>query len=41
MLFKIFKKLFIAESILKIYILSQLIVVKIDILDFVLNTCLI
>ena len=35
MLFKELKKLFIAELILKIYILSLLIVIKIDILDFV------
>ena len=35
MLFKKLKKLFIAGLILKIYILSLLTVIKIDILDFV------
>ena len=37
MLFKELKELFIAELILKIYTLSLLIVVKINILDFVLG----
>ena len=41
MLFKELKELFIAEPILKIYILSLLIIVKIDILDFALNIYLI
>ena len=41
MLFKELKELFIAEPILKIYILSLLIVVEIDILDFVLGVCLV
>ena len=41
MLFKELKELFIAEPILKIYILSLLIVVKIDILDFILGVYLI
>ena len=40
MLFKKLKKLFIAELILKIYILSLLIVVKIDILDFAIGVYL-
>ena len=37
MLFKKLKELFIVELILKIYILSLLIVVKIDVLDFILG----
>ena len=41
MLFKELKELFIVEPILKIYTLSLLIVVKIDILDFILGACLI
>ena len=41
MLFKKLKELFIAELILKIYILSLLIVVKINILDFVLGVYLV
>ena len=41
MLFKELKELFTVEPILKIYTLSLLIVVKIDILDFILNTCLV
>ena len=41
MLFKKLKELFIAELILKIYILNLLIVVKINILDFVLSVYLI
>ena len=41
MLFKKFKKLFIAELILKIYTLSLLIVVKIDMLDFILGVYLV
>ena len=41
MLFKKLKELFIVELILKIYILNLLIVVKIDILDFILGICLI
>ena len=41
MLFKKLKELFIAELILKIYILSLPIVVKIDILDFVLSIYLV
>ena len=41
MLFKELKELFIAELILKIYILSLLIVVEIDVLDFVLGVCLV
>ena len=41
MLFKELKELFIAKPILKIYILSLLIVVKIDILDFVLSIYLV
>ena len=41
MLFKELKELFIVELILKIYILSLLIVVKIDVLDFILGICLI
>ena len=41
MLFKKLKELFIAELILKIYILSLLIIVEIDILDFVLGIYLV
>ena len=41
MLFKELKKLFIVELILKIYILSLPIVVKINILDFVLGVYLV
>ena len=41
MLFKKLKELFIIEPILKIYTLSLLIVVKIDILDFVLGIYLV
>ena len=41
MLFKELKELFIVELILKIYILSLLIVVKIDVLDFVLGVYLV
>ena len=41
MLFKELKKLFIAEPILKIYILSLLIVVKTDTLDFILGIYLV
>ena len=41
MLFKELKKLFIAELILKIYTLSLPIVVKIDILDFILGVYLV
>ena len=41
MLFKELKKLFTAELILKIYILSLLIVIKINILDFILSVYLI
>ena len=41
MLFKKLKELFTLELILKIYILSLLIVVKIDILDFILGVYLI
>ena len=41
MLFKELKELFIAELILKIYILSLLIVVEIDVLDFILGVCLV
>ena len=37
MLFKELKELFIAELILKIYTLNLLIVIKINILDFILN----
>ena len=40
-LFKELKKLFTAELILKIYILSLLIVVKTDVLDFILGVYLI
>ena len=41
MLFKDLKELFIVEPILKIYILSLLIVVKTDVLDFVLGVYLV
>ena len=41
MLFKELKELFIAKPILKIYILSLLIVVEIDALDFALGVYLI
>ena len=41
MLFKELKELFIIELILKIYTLSLLIVVEIDILDFILGIYLI
>ena len=41
MLFKKLKELFIVKLILKIYILSLLTVVKIDILDFVLSIYLV
>ena len=41
MLFKELKKLFIAEPILKIYTPSLLIVVEIDVLDFILGACLV
>ena len=41
MLFKELKKLFTVELILKIYTLSLLIVVEIDILDFVLGIYLV
>ena len=41
MLFKELKKLFTAELILKIYTLSLLIVVEIDVLDFILGICLV
>ena len=40
-LFKELKELFIVELILKIYILSLLTVVKIDILDFILGVYLV
>ena len=40
-LFKDLKELFTAEPILKIYILSLLIVVKIDVLDFILGIYLV
>ena len=40
-LFKELKELFIAEPILKIYILSLLIVVETDVLDFALGACLV
>ena len=40
-LFKELKELFIAELILKIYILSLLTVVKIDVLDFILGVYLV
>ena len=41
MLFKKLKELFIAELILKIYTPSLLIVIKIDVLDFVLGIYLV
>ena len=41
MLFKKLKELFIIEPILKIYILSLLIVVKIDVLNFILGVYLV
>ena len=41
MLFKELKELFTAELILKIYILSLLTVVKIDVLNFVLGVYLV
>ena len=41
MLFKELKELFIIKLILKIYILSLLIVVKIDVLDFILGIYLV
>ena len=41
MLFKELKELFTAELILKIYILSLLIVVKIDVSDFILGVYLV
>ena len=41
MLFKKLKKLFTVELILKIYTLSLLIVVKIDVLDFILGVYLV
>ena len=41
MLFKELKKLFIIELILKIYMLNLLIIVKIDILDFILSVYLV
>ena len=41
MLFKELKKLFIAELILKIYILNLLIIIKINVLDFILGVYLI
>ena len=41
MLFKELKELFIEELILKIYILSLPIVVKTDVLDFILGVCLV
>ena len=41
MLFKKLKELFTVEPILKIYILSLLIVVKIDALDFALSVYLV
>ena len=41
MLFKELKELFTVKLILKIYILSLLIVVKIDILDFILSIYLV
>ena len=41
MLFKELKELFIAELILKIYILSLLIVIEINILDFILGVYLV
>ena len=41
MLFKELKELFIAKPILKIYILSLLTVVKINVLDFILGVYLV
>ena len=41
MLFKKLKELFIVKPILKIYILSLLIVVKTDVLDFILDIYLV
>ena len=41
MIFKKLKELFIVELILKIYTLSLLIVIKIDILDFALGVYLV
>ena len=41
MLFKKLKELFILELILKIYILSLLTVVEIDVLDFILGVYLV
>ena len=41
MLFKELKELFTVKLILKIYILSLLIVVETDILDFILGICLV
>ena len=41
MLFKELKELFIVELILKIYTLSLLTVVEIDVLDFILGACLV
>ena len=41
MLFKELKELFTVELILKIYTLSLLIVVKIDVSDFILGVCLV
>ena len=41
MLFKKLKELFIAELILKIYIPNLLIVIKIDVLDFILGIYLV
>ena len=41
MLFKELKELFIVKPILKIYILSLLIIVKINILDFILGVYLV
>ena len=41
MLFKELKKLFIVKLILKIYTLSLLIVVKTDVLDFILGAYLV
>ena len=41
MFFKELKELFIVEPILKIYMLSLLIVIKIDVLDFILGVYLV
>jgi hypothetical protein len=41
MLFKELKELFIIELILKIYILSLLTMVKINVLNFILGVCLV